>query len=73
MIFEMKQGEVKLVPFGSGYHIIRIAETSSKQRPFDEEVQAEIRKKLSDTIAESEYAKIVEALWRKSPPQILDE
>jgi peptidyl-prolyl cis-trans isomerase SurA len=73
IIFEMKQGEVKLVPFGCGYHIIRIAERNSKQRPFDEEVKEEIRKKLTNMIAESEYRKIVEELWRKSPPKILDD
>ena len=45
-IFAMKQGEVRMVDFESGFHIVRIAErTRAGLVPFDEKVQTEIRKK----------------------------
>lgn len=71
-VFGMKQGQVAVVEFESGYHVVRVAErTHAGKRPFDEQVQAEIRRKLQAVLNEREYRKIVDTLWRRSQPQIL--
>ncbi|MCE9531670.1 MAG: peptidyl-prolyl cis-trans isomerase [Planctomycetes bacterium] len=71
-VFATKAGEVTIVPFETGYHLIRVAErTYAGTKPFDEQVQNEIRRKLQGVISEREYRKVVDTLWRKSQPQIL--
>jgi hypothetical protein len=71
-VFSMKQGQATLIDFESGYHIIHIAErTVAGKRPFDEQVQLEIRRKLQSLVNDREYKKIVDTLWRRSQPQIL--
>lgn len=71
-VFSLKQGEVAMVDFGTGYHIVRISErVVAGKRPFDEPLQVEIRKRLGNQTSEREYRKIVENLWRRSQPQIL--
>jgi peptidyl-prolyl cis-trans isomerase SurA len=73
-LFSMKKGEVAMVPIESGYHIVRIAErTYAGKRPFDEKVQDEIRKKLNNVTSEREYRKIVDSLWRRYRPQIIED
>jgi parvulin-like peptidyl-prolyl isomerase len=71
-VFSLKQGQATLVDFETGYHIIRIAERSlAGKKPFDEQVQLEIRRKLQGIVNEREYRKVVDTLWRRSQPQIL--
>jgi len=71
-ILAMKPGEVTMVDFGSGFHIVRIAERNyAGRRPYNDKVQDDIRKKLSGLISEREYYRIVDTLWRKSQPQLL--
>jgi len=71
-IFSMKRGQVQMVDFGSGFHIIRVAErTMAGPRPFDEKVQNEVRRKLTKIVSDIEYNRVIETLWRKSQPQIL--
>lgn len=71
-VFSMKQGQATLIDFETGYHIIHIAErTVAGKRPFDEQVQQEIRRKLQSMVNDREYKKIVDTLWRRSQPQIL--
>ncbi len=71
-IFTLKQGQVSYLDFETGTHIVRIAERSyAGKKPFDEQVQTEIRRKLQAQISEREYKKIVDTLWRRSQPQIL--
>lgn len=73
-IFSLKQGQITMVEFESGYHLVRIAErTYAGKRKFDDQVQNDIRKKLTGVIGDREYKKIVETLWRKSQPQILTD
>ncbi len=45
--------------------------TMAGQKPLDEKLQGEIRKKLQAKIGEQEYHKIVDNLWRRAQPQIL--
>jgi hypothetical protein len=71
-VFALKQGQIAIVEFESGFHVVRIAErTYAGKKPFDEQVQSDIRRKLQGRIAEEEYHKIVDALWRRLQPQIL--
>ncbi len=73
ILFAMKAGEVKVVDFGSGFHIVRIAErTDAGQRPFaDAEVQHQIRERLKSEKYEREYRKFVDSLWQKSKSAIV--
>lgn len=71
-VFSLKQGQATYVDFETGYHVIRIAErTFAGKRPFDEQVQTEVRRKLQVLVNEREYRKVVDTLWRRSQPQIL--
>ncbi len=71
-VFSLKQGQATYVDFDSGFHVIRIAErTYAGKKPFDEQVQLEIRRKLQGIVNEREYRKIIDTLWRRSQPQIL--
>lgn len=71
-VFSLKQGQLAIVEFESGYHLVRAAErTYAGKRPFDEQVQNEVRKKLQGIVSEREYRKIVDSLWRRNQPQIL--
>ena len=73
-IFALKQGQVSMMEFDSGIHIVRIAErTYAGMRPFDEKVQNETRKKLQAIASEREYRKILDTMWRRMQPQILVE
>lgn len=73
VIFAMKTGEVKVVDFGTGFHVIRIAErTKAGRRPFaDADVQREIRERLQSEKGEQEYRKLVDSLWEKSKTAIV--
>jgi peptidyl-prolyl cis-trans isomerase SurA len=71
-VFSLKQGQATLVDFETGFHVIRIAERKlAGKRPFDEQVQQEIRRKLQNIVNDREYKKIINTLWRRSQPQIL--
>lgn len=71
-VFSMKQGQVTVVDFETGYHIVRIAERNyAGKKPFDERVQNEIKRKLQAIVNEREYRNVVDTLWRRSQPQIL--
>jgi hypothetical protein len=74
-VFALKPGQATLADFGTGYHVIRVAEREfAGRRPFaDEQVQAEIRRRLQGAINQREYHKIVDSLWRRARPQILAE
>ena len=73
-ILSMKQGDVAIEDFGSGYHIVRVSErTYAGKKPFDDKVQADIRRRLQGVVSEREYRKIVDNLWRRAQPQILVE
>lgn len=70
-IFAMKQGQIQIVQSGAGFHIIRIAErTYAGRRPFDEKLQADIRRKVQNQIYDREVKRLVETLWKRVQPQI---
>lgn len=71
-LFEMKPGEVHIIEFGFGFHIIRLAErTYAGKIPFDAKTQIDIRRKLQNIMAEREYKRIVNDLKRKATIQIM--
>jgi peptidyl-prolyl cis-trans isomerase SurA len=71
-VFALKQGDVSLVEFESGYHIVRIAERKyAGKKPFDEQVQGEIRRKLQFLTQDREIKVLIDTLWRRSQPEIL--
>jgi peptidyl-prolyl cis-trans isomerase SurA len=67
-VWSLKAGEVgPLIDLGFGFHIVRVAERQyAGRRPFDVPCQADIRKKLTNQIADREYKRIVEDLKRKA-------
>jgi parvulin-like peptidyl-prolyl isomerase len=67
-VWSLQQGEVgPLIDMGFGYHIVRIAERKfAGLRPFDHDCQAEIRRKLTNLIADREYKRMVDDLKKKA-------
>jgi hypothetical protein len=73
-VFALKQGQSSMVEFESGFHIVRAAERNfAGKKPLDDQLQDEVRRKLSAMVNDREYKKIVETLWRRAQPQILVE
>lgn len=71
LVFKMKPGELNWFEIDTGIHLIRVADRLyAGRRPFDEPTQTEIRRKLQSLISDREYARIIETLWRRNPPQI---
>jgi parvulin-like peptidyl-prolyl isomerase len=70
-IMAMKQGQIQIVESGAGFHIIRIAErTYAGRKPFDDKLQADIRRKVQNQIYDREVKRLVETLWKQVQPQI---
>ena len=62
-----------LIPTPTGLHVVRVAErVQAGVKPFDEKVQAEIKAKLTNKVRETERAKLIEELWRKTTVKIVE-
>lgn len=74
VLFEMEANQVSpLLQTATGYHIVKVVEREKAGTlPFDERVQSLIRMKLSAQVQEKERARIVEDLWRKYRPKVVD-
>ena len=60
-----------LIAFGSGWHVVRLVKREYAGRmPFDEKTQLAIKNKLSGTIWEREYKRILAELRRKATIEI---
>jgi parvulin-like peptidyl-prolyl isomerase len=71
-LFALKPNESKLIETDNGFHIVKVVErVYPGLRPFNDKLQAEIRRKLTNQILDSEYQRITDALWRQAQPQIL--
>jgi parvulin-like peptidyl-prolyl isomerase len=74
VIFDMAANQVSpLLQTATGYHIVKVVEREKAGTlPFDEKVQALIRAKLSLTVQEKERQRIVEELWRRFRPKVVE-
>lgn len=75
VVLELKEGQLSpLLQTATGYHIVKVVEsTKAGIRPFDGKVQSEIRAKLTKQLQEKEYTKIVDELWRKYRPRVVEQ
>lgn len=70
-ILALKPGQVTIKQTETGFHVVRVAERSfAGPRPYDEKLQADIRRKLQGQIYERESRRFVESLWKRTQPQI---
>jgi parvulin-like peptidyl-prolyl isomerase len=71
VILALKSGQVTIKETETGFHILRVTErTVAGPRPYDEKLQADIRRKLQGQIYERESKRFVESLWKRTQPQI---
>jgi len=73
-LFTLQENQVsELIPTETGYHIVKVTRrVHAGIRPFDQETQAAIRSKLAGQIAQQEYQRIIEDLWRKTTVRIVE-
>jgi peptidyl-prolyl cis-trans isomerase SurA len=70
-ILALKAGQITVKETETGFHIIRVAErTYAGPKPYDEKLQADIRKKLQNQIYEREMRREIDTLWKRTQPQI---
>ena len=70
-VLALKPGQVTIKETETGFHIVRVAErTYAGPRPYDEKLQADIRRKLQAQIFEREAKRFVDTLWKRTQPQI---
>ena len=70
-ILALKAGQVTIKETENGFHILRVAERSyAGAKPYDEKIQADIRRKLQAQIYERESRRFVDSLWKRTQPQI---
>ena len=73
-ILALKAGQVTVKQTETGFHVLRVAErTYAGTKPYDEKLQAEIRRKLQSQIYEREMKREIDTLWKRSQPQIWGE
>jgi parvulin-like peptidyl-prolyl isomerase len=76
ILFALQPGQVgPLIELGSGFHVVKLTQRDhAGTRPFtDAAVQADIRKKLQNQLAEREYRRVVDDLKRRAAIEILVE
>jgi parvulin-like peptidyl-prolyl isomerase len=73
LLFKMKDGEVgPVIELSTGFHVIRLIKRDyAGPMPFDDKVQALIRKKLSGEIFEREFKRLLGELRRKSTIEVV--
>ena len=55
----------------TGFHVLRLVQREfAGLQPFDDKTQSEIRRKLTNLIADREYKRIVKELRRKATIQV---
>ena len=74
VVFALRQGDVAdPVEIGTGFHVVRVARrTYVGIKPFDDELQRQIRNRLQNVIAEREYKRLVDDLKRRAVVQIAE-
>jgi peptidyl-prolyl cis-trans isomerase SurA len=67
MLFTMKDGEVRVLELGNGYHVVQLTKRQHAGLvPFDDKAQDLIRKKLQMQVAEKEMKRFVDDLKQKA-------
>jgi hypothetical protein len=67
LLFQMRDGEVRVLEVESGFHVIRMVKRQfAGKMPFDEKVQREVRDKLRNQVAQREIKRLVADLKRKA-------
>jgi hypothetical protein len=67
VLFGMHDGDVAVVPIGSGFHVVHLVHRETAHRkPFDDSVQKEIRDKLRAEIMQRESKRLVQDLKRRA-------
>ena len=70
-ILHLKAGQVTVKETETGLHVLRVAErTHAGTRPYDEKVQAEVKRKLQAQIYEREVRRFLDTLWKRTQPQV---
>lgn len=70
-ILALKAGQITVKETETGLHVLRVAErTYAGVRPYDEKVQAEVKRKLQNQIYEREVRRLLDTLWKRTQPQI---
>jgi parvulin-like peptidyl-prolyl isomerase len=73
-LFSMKQNEVALVPMSTGYHIIALTKRQhAGKKPFDKDVQKQIKEKLRGKVFQEEMKRAVNELKRKAIIEVATE
>jgi peptidyl-prolyl cis-trans isomerase SurA len=73
-VFDVAVGEISpLLQTATGYHIVKVVEKQpGGTRPFDATVQAAIRAKLTKQIQEKEGNRLLDDLWRRYRPRVIE-
>lgn len=70
-ILALKQGQITVKETEAGLHVLRVAErTYHGLRPYDDKLQAEVKRKLQNQIYEREVKRLLDTLWKRTQPQI---
>ena len=70
-ILALKAGQITVKETETGLHVLRVAErTYAGVRPYDEKVQAEVKRKLQSQIYDREARRLLDTLWKRTQPQI---
>jgi peptidyl-prolyl cis-trans isomerase SurA len=74
VVFEMDAGQVSpLLQTATGYHIVKVVEREKAGvKPFDQQVQIEIRERLGRQVQKQEYERLMDELWRKYRPKVVE-
>ncbi|MBX3399089.1 MAG: peptidylprolyl isomerase [Gemmataceae bacterium] len=75
VLLELPEGQISpLLQTATGYHIVKVVESrKAGTRPFDGKVQNEIRAKLTRQLQSKEYDKMVDDLWRRYRPRVVEQ
>ncbi|HJZ91512.1 MAG TPA: peptidylprolyl isomerase [Gemmataceae bacterium] len=70
-VLALKAGQVTVKETETGYHVLKVVErTYQGTKPYDEKLQAEIRRKIQAQVFEREAKRLVDTLWKRTQPQI---
>jgi len=70
-ILALRPGQVTIKETETGFHVLRVTERTYRgPKPYDEKLQAEIRRKLQAQIFDREAKRMIETLWKRTQPQI---